>query len=145
MIICLILSFVFIYDKYFPMDSLKNLKLGDKLSVWILTLVLFAVYVFSKDKPQLMPVLANEKENNENRDKSTVSFKDVAGLEEIKEELQETIDFINNSYKYRKMGGRKFLKAYCSMAHLVLVRPYWQRLLQGKPILLSFMPVVLSL
>ena len=100
------MSFVFIYDRYLPISSLKNLKLGDKLSVWILTLILLAIYAFSKDKPQLMPVLANEKENNENRDKSTVSFKDVAGLEEIKEELQETIDFINHSYKYRKMGAK---------------------------------------
>ncbi len=107
MIICLILSLVLICDRYFPINGLQNLKLGDKLSIWVLTIVLLAIYIFSKDKPQLMPsVLANERDNNDNKDKSNVSFNDVAGLEEIKEELQETIDFINNSYKYKKMGAK---------------------------------------
>lgn len=106
MILLMILSFVFIYDKYFPIISLNDINLRDKLSIWILTIILITIYIFSKDKPQLMPsVLANEKDNNQNKDRSNISFNDVAGLEEIKEELQETIDFINNSYKYRKMGA----------------------------------------
>ena len=39
------------------------------------------------------------------KNKSKISFNDVAGLEEIKEELQETIDFINNPNKYKRMGA----------------------------------------
>ena len=38
----------------------------------------------------------------------------MAGLEEIKEELQETIDFINNSTKYRKWAP-KYLRVFYSM------------------------------
>ncbi len=35
-----------------------------------------------------------------------VTFKDVAGVEEAKEELQEIIDFLKVPQKYQKMGGR---------------------------------------
>ncbi len=38
--------------------------------------------------------------------KSTVSFDDVAGIEEAKEELAEIIDFLNNPAKYRKLDLR---------------------------------------
>lgn len=47
--------------------------------------------------------LAKDKQVNKPPD---VSFSDVAGLEEIKEELQETIDFVNNSMKYKSMGAK---------------------------------------
>ena len=35
-----------------------------------------------------------------------VTFKDVAGVEEPKEELQEVIDFLKEPQKYQKLGGR---------------------------------------
>ena len=35
-----------------------------------------------------------------------VTFKDVAGIEEAKEELTEVVDFLQNPDKYRKLGGR---------------------------------------
>lgn len=63
-------------------------------------------YKNSYSKLQLVPsVLTNDKPSNKEKDKPNISFKDVAGLEEIKEELQETIDFLNNSAKYKKMGA----------------------------------------
>ncbi len=37
---------------------------------------------------------------------STASFKDVAGISEIKEELEEVVDFLNNPIKYQKTGVR---------------------------------------
>ena len=40
-----------------------------------------------------------------NRQK-TVTFKDVAGVEEEKEELEEVIDFLKNPKKYRDIGAR---------------------------------------
>src|SRR5699024_4547631 len=51
-------------------------------------------------------ILTVDKDNDRKNDISNISFKDVAGLEEIKEELQETIDFINHSFKYKKMGAK---------------------------------------
>ncbi len=35
-----------------------------------------------------------------------VSFKDVAGVEEAKEELQEIVEFLREPQKYQKLGGR---------------------------------------
>lgn len=39
-------------------------------------------------------------------DKVQVTFKDVAGLEGAKEEVQEVVDFLKNSEKYTKLGGK---------------------------------------
>src|SRR6185312_13520963 len=35
-----------------------------------------------------------------------ITFKDVAGVEEAKEELQEIIDFLREPQKFQKLGGR---------------------------------------
>lgn len=41
-----------------------------------------------------------------NQDNNKVSFKDVAGLSEEKEEVQELIDFLKNPKKFQEMGAR---------------------------------------
>lgn len=41
-----------------------------------------------------------------NQDNNKVSFKDVAGLSEEKEEVQELIDFLKNPKKFQAMGAR---------------------------------------
>ncbi len=60
--------------------------------------------------PQLETVnikTENKKDDNkeEQFNKKVIDFKHVAGLEEVKEELQEMIDFIKNPGKYQKMGA----------------------------------------
>jgi cell division protease FtsH len=42
----------------------------------------------------------------DDKDKIQVTFKDVAGLEGAKEEVQEVVDFLKNSEKYTKLGGK---------------------------------------
>lgn len=42
----------------------------------------------------------------EGRSKEKVTFKDVAGLKEVKEELKEIIDFLKNPKKFLAMGAR---------------------------------------
>jgi cell division protease FtsH len=107
LILGLMSSAILMYDKYFPSQSLAVFRTGDRITVWVITIILFIYYITTETKPQLVPsVLSSEKETGRDKDKPDVSFKDVAGLEEIKEELQETIDFINNSYKYRRMGAK---------------------------------------
>lgn len=39
-------------------------------------------------------------------DKKKVTFKDVAGVEEAKEELQEIVEFLRNPKKFTRLGGR---------------------------------------
>ena len=41
-----------------------------------------------------------------NSDNNKVTFKDVAGLKEEKEEVKELIDFLKNSKKFQKLGAR---------------------------------------
>ncbi len=36
----------------------------------------------------------------------TVGFKDVAGMDEVKEALQETVEFLRNPERFRRLGGR---------------------------------------
>lgn len=43
-----------------------------------------------------------DKENHENH----VTFKDVAGMEEAKQEIMEIVDFLRNPQKYRELGGK---------------------------------------
>ncbi len=107
LIIGLIISTMLIYDLCYPSLSLGKIKLKYKIIIWSFTIILFIYYIKNHFKPQLAPsVLNNEKDNSRNNNKPDTSFKDVAGLEEIKEELQETIDFINNPSKYKKMGAK---------------------------------------
>ena len=40
------------------------------------------------------------------RDRNRVTFKDVAGIEEAKEEVQEIIEFLKDPKKFRRLGGR---------------------------------------
>jgi cell division protease FtsH len=40
------------------------------------------------------------------RDKNKITFKDVAGVEEAKDEVQELVEFLKDPKKFQKLGGR---------------------------------------
>jgi cell division protease FtsH len=40
------------------------------------------------------------------RDKNKITFKDVAGVEEAKDEVQELVEFLRDPKKFQKLGGR---------------------------------------
>ncbi|MEY8304848.1 ATP-dependent metallopeptidase FtsH/Yme1/Tma family protein [Anaerosalibacter bizertensis] len=107
-ILSVIFSSLLFYDKYFSTSGFEKITNADRFIVWIVTIIFVVYYIKLDSDPQLVPLaLSSDKEGNKkNNNKPDVSFKNVAGLEEIKEELKETIDFINNSHKYTKMGAK---------------------------------------
>jgi cell division protease FtsH len=44
--------------------------------------------------------------NEENKGKKRITFKDVAGVDEAREEVQEIIEFLKGPEKFKKLGGR---------------------------------------
>ncbi|HLR35812.1 MAG TPA: AAA family ATPase [Tissierellales bacterium] len=107
LILGILASMVLVFQYFLSIEGLENIKTRDRIIVWSITAILLVYYVDYSTKPQLVPsILTVDKDNDRKNDISNISFKDVAGLEEIKEELQETIDFINHSFKYKKMGAK---------------------------------------
>lgn len=49
---------------------------------------------------------ARSKAKMQDPSKNTITFKDVAGCEEAKEELQDVIKFLKNPKKFQKLGGK---------------------------------------
>jgi cell division protease FtsH len=96
----------------------QNIKL---LLIYITPLILYTIYitkvmsVFMKNKKSfnddtevnetVSSVSYFEKKKPE-EPKIQISFDDVAGLEEIKEDLMDIIDFLNNEDKYRLMDAK---------------------------------------
>jgi cell division protease FtsH len=94
--------------RYLPKE--EGSVLQSVLATWLPMLVLFAVFYFfmrqlqsgggkamsfGKSKAKLL---------NENHKK--VTFDDVAGVEEAKEELQEIIQFLRDPKRFTRLGGR---------------------------------------
>jgi cell division protease FtsH len=44
--------------------------------------------------------------NEDNKGKNRITFKDVAGVDEAREEVQEIIEFLKGPEKFKKLGGR---------------------------------------
>ncbi len=94
-----------------------NTFLSDLISGVILFLMIFAFILYIRKK-DLNNIQKLEKERSKQSAFelenfmstpikpaiSDITFKDVAGIEEVKEELQEIVDFLKNPSKYRNFG-----------------------------------------
>jgi len=92
--------------------------LGDMIMSFLPILILVGVWIFfmrrmsggaggSGGGPGQIFSIGKSKAKLFDKDKDThTSFKDVAGLEGAKEEVQEIVDFLKNPEKYTKLGGK---------------------------------------
>ena len=81
---------------------------------WIGIMALFYFVIFRKmmggggggPGGQIFSIGKSKAKLFDEKDKVQTTFKDVAGLEGAKEEVQEVVDFLKNSEKYTKLGGK---------------------------------------
>ncbi|MRM97354.1 ATP-dependent metallopeptidase FtsH/Yme1/Tma family protein [Riemerella anatipestifer] len=94
-------------DSESPMQSLLFQAL-----FWIGIMFLFYFVIFRKMPGgsgaggQIFNIGKSRAKLFDEKDKVQVTFKDVAGLEGAKEEVQEVVDFLKNAEKYTKLGGK---------------------------------------
>ncbi|GJM15197.1 MAG: ATP-dependent zinc metalloprotease FtsH [Thermodesulfobacteriota bacterium] len=94
----------------FKFDSSKEGSLTSILLNWAPLLLLVVIMVFFMRQLQAGGTKAMSFGKNkarmlgENQNKTT--FKDVAGIDEAKEEVQEIVDFLRSPKKFTKLGGR---------------------------------------
>ena len=91
-------------------SSLQNLLIN--ALIWFGIMGLIYYFLFRKmggaggPGGQIFSIGKSRAKLFDENEKIQVTFKDVAGLEGAKEEVQEVVDFLKNSEKYTKLGGK---------------------------------------
>lgn len=91
-------------------SSTQNLLIN--ILIWVGIMGLIYYFLFRKmggaggPGGQIFSIGKSRAKLFDENEKVQVTFKDVAGLEGAKEEVQEVVDFLKNSEKYTKLGGK---------------------------------------
>ncbi len=103
--------------------KLVDIQIKEKVGTWLwlgpvllllfplLLFVLFFFFIFRQAKAGAMQAFNFSKAKirlfgAEGHPKDKITFKDIAGLKEAKEELMEIVDFLKNPKKYLQMGAK---------------------------------------
>ncbi len=78
--------------------------------IWLIPIglaVAFWIFIFRRMNPgqQVLNIGKNKASLYDKQAENKVSFKDVAGLQEAKAEVEEVVEFLRNPKKYTKLGG----------------------------------------
>jgi ATP-dependent metalloprotease FtsH len=104
--------------KFAAIETKRDLfSLSDFLSIFIFVVLILFLVLYSRRTKDLSDKISKKTQTSEELGNplgfsadtpmpstSKISFKDVAGIDEIKVELQEIIDFLKNPIKYRHFG-----------------------------------------
>lgn len=78
--------------------------------IWLIPIglaILFWIFIFRRMNPgqQVLNIGKNKASLYDKQKDSEISFKDVAGLEEAKTEVEEVVEFLQNPEKFTRLGG----------------------------------------
>jgi cell division protease FtsH len=105
------------YNLDFDKDNAKQTSIWDGIFMWLPFIFIIAIWIFIMRRMsgaggtggpggQIFNIGKSKAKLFDQDQKVQTSFKDVAGLEGAKEEVQEIVDFLKNPGKYTKLGGK---------------------------------------